>query len=84
MVRSGHNITKSSKGEIMGQQNWFDTLNGALESEGLTDTWDCCFSPISYGETRRYDFQSLDGKWHHVSITRETDGRYERPVHYVL
>lgn len=61
------------------KQNWFNTLNEALESEGLMETWDCFWSPIGYGETRVYHTEN-----ERVSIYRETDGRYERPVHYKI
>lgn len=61
----------------MVKQNWFKTLNEALDSEGLLDTWDPNWSSISYGETRSY---YADNEY--ISIYRETDGRYERPIHY--
>lgn len=60
------------------KQNWFNTLNEALESENLLHTWDI-FNNIGYGETFRYRYEGRQ-----ISITRETDGRYERPVHYKL
>lgn len=73
-------------------KNWFNTLNEALDSEELAGHWDAMWPPISYGETRRFDFPMVvltaTGRektvWHHVSITRETNGMYERPVHYTL
>ena len=58
------------------KQNWFETLNAALESEGLVDTFPD-FQNISYGQTIQY---AIDGLF--VTIYRETDGRYERPIHY--
>lgn len=61
----------------MSKQNWFQTLNEALQSEGLLDTWECMWSPINYGETRSYKSETK-----YISIYRETDGMYERPVHY--
>jgi hypothetical protein len=61
----------------MNKQNWFQTLNEALESENLIDSWDCMWSPIQYGETRSWKF---NGEF--ISVYRETDGRYERPIHY--
>jgi hypothetical protein len=66
--------------ESMGQtkQNWFETLRAALASEGLDDEWPTNRS-ISYGETARV---KTDDEL--ISITRNTDGRYERPVHYKL
>lgn len=64
-------------------QNWFNTLNEALEAEGLLHTWDgILMDAISYGETRTYYFD--EGKHQRrISIFRETNGRYERPVHYL-
>ena len=63
-------------------RNWFDTLNSALESEGLIESWDCSWMPIRYGETRSYHYDNGTkyGRW--VSIYRSENGRYERPVHY--
>jgi len=61
--------------------NWFPTLNAALEAENLNDTWDAFWSPISYDENRRYTIQ-VDDRYHHVSIYRNEAGMYERPVHY--
>jgi len=59
------------------KQNWFDTLNQSLESENLIDLWPFGLN-IGYGETARFttDCNRL------ISVYRETDGRYERPVHY--
>ena len=57
-------------------QNWFTTLNSALESEGLVDLWPLGLN-VSYGQTVSF---ASSGKW--ISIYRETDGRYERPIHY--
>jgi hypothetical protein len=65
------------------KKNWFDTLNQALESEDLIDAWDISYSPISYGETRRWTWQDGSKYGRLISITRETDGRYERPVSYL-
>ena len=61
----------------MQKQNWYDTLNQALDSENLIDSWDIHNTPIEYGETRK--FINL-GRL--VSIYRNNQGRYERPVHY--
>jgi hypothetical protein len=66
----------------MSQQNWFETLNEALESEGLLEAWDISFDPIDYGQTFRWTWQDGTKYGHLISITRENDGRYERPVHY--
>lgn len=61
----------------MTKQNWFSTLNEALEAENLLEAWDCFWMPIVYGETRVFYTEN-----ERVSIYRETDGRYERPIHY--
>jgi hypothetical protein len=60
------------------KQNWFPTLNQALESEGLTDLWPFGLN-VSYGENVRFvtECNRL------VTIFRETNGMYERPVHYL-
>jgi len=63
-------------------QNYFPTLNAALEAEGLIEAWDCTSAPIRYGESRMWTWQ--DGSKHGrlVSIYRDERGMYERPVHY--
>ena len=60
------------------KQNWFDTLNQALESENLVEEWPLGTN-IGYGETVRIHTDT-----HLISVYRETDGRYERPIHYKL
>lgn len=61
--------------------NWFETLNQALESEGLVDLWPLG-SNVGYGENVRHHV--VDGDVERlISVYRETDGRYERPIHYV-
>lgn len=57
---------------------YFDTLNQALESEGLVDQW-TTGTNINYGET----IQVNTGK-HLISVYRTSNGRYERPVHYAV
>lgn len=59
------------------KQNWFLTLNEALQSEDLIDLWPFGLN-IGYGETAR--FTTDCGRL--ISVYRETDGLYERPVHY--
>ena len=59
------------------KQNWFETLNQALESEGLIDFWELGRN-ISYGETVR--FTTDCGRL--ISVFRETNGLYERPITY--
>ncbi len=67
----------------MPKQNWFDTLNDALESEDLLSTWDCTWAPIAYGETRSYHVDDGTRYGRRVSIYRDDrTGSYERPVHY--
>lgn len=61
------------------KRNYFDTLNQALQSENILHTWEISQSPISYGETRRYNYNDR-----HVSIYRDERGMYERPIHYKL
>lgn len=61
------------------KQNWFDTLNQALESEDLVDKWPLGLN-IGYGEHARVDTDDNI----HISIFRETNGMYERPIHYKL
>lgn len=62
--------------------NWFPTLNAALDAEGLLAAWEPTFPPIAYGETRSWTWDDGSRHGHYISIYRETDGRYERPVHY--
>ena len=65
------------------KQNWFPTLNEALESEGVLDTWDgSTMPPIQYDETRQYTYDDGTRYGHLISITRDQCGLYERPVHY--
>lgn len=60
----------------MNKPNRFQTLNAALESENLVDTFPLGYN-IGYGECIRY---AKDGIF--VTITRFEDGTYERPIHY--
>ena len=55
---------------------WFNTLNDALESEALTALWPVGVN-VNYGETVSFASQ---GRW--ISIYRDSNGRYERPIHY--
>lgn len=64
-------------------QNWFNTLNEALTSEGLLHTWDSMtMGGIGYGETRRWTFDDGTRQGHFITIYRDERGMYERPVHY--
>lgn len=68
----------------MSKQNWFPTLNDALISEFLLHTWDPINPSIPYNHTYKYDFEDIDGKIKHISIYRNENGLYERPIHYYL
>ena len=57
--------------------NYFETLNDALDSEGLIDRWPITAS-VPYGATVGL---AHAGRW--ISIYRDgVTGLYERPVHY--
>jgi hypothetical protein len=64
------------------KQNYFPTLNSALESEGLLESWELNFPPLSYDSSFSYTFDDGSKHGHYVSVYRDSDGRYERPVHY--
>lgn len=64
------------------KQNFFPTLNAALESEGLVESWEIHFTPIQYGETRSWTWEDGSKHGHLVSVYRDERGMYERPVHY--
>lgn len=68
----------------MSKQNIFQTLNDALESEGLLHTWDSvAYPPMQYNSTFYYTWNDPNTKFGRlISITRFNDGTYERPVHY--
>jgi hypothetical protein len=61
--------------------NWFDTLNEALAAENLLESFPFGAN-IGYGENFRYDINDDTKNGRHVSIFRNSNGRYERPVHY--
>lgn len=56
--------------------NYFNTLNEALESEGLVEYWPLGTN-INYNQT--VDVR-VNGKF--ISVYRDERGMYERPVHY--
>lgn len=64
------------------KQNRFNTLNEALESEGLEGTWDVSFGGINYGQTFRYTYDDGTRYGLFVSVHRFEDGMYERPISY--
>jgi hypothetical protein len=63
-------------------RNWFETLNAALEAEGLLDAWECTHAPIRRGQTVSWTWEDGTRYGHYISVYRAEDGRYERPVHY--
>lgn len=64
------------------KQNWFDTLNDALNSEDLTEFWPLG-SNVQYGQTVSHIIG--EGKEQRfISVFRENDGRYERPIQYKI
>lgn len=62
-------------------QNWFPTLNAALESEGLVETFPFGEN-IGYNETIRYTYDDGSKNGYFVTIYRDERGMYERPIHY--
>jgi len=63
-------------------QNFFPTLANALAAEQLEESWELHFQPIAYGQTFSYTYDNGTRYGHYVSIYRDNQGRYERPVHY--
>ena len=57
-------------------QNYFETLNDALDSENLLECWPVTAN-VPYGATVGL---AHAGRW--LSVYRDESGRYERPVHY--
>lgn len=64
----------------MPKQNWFNTLNEALESEDLVKYWPLG-SNIRYNQTVQ-NIVTKDNEWHLISVYRDDKGMYERPIHY--
>lgn len=63
------------------KQNWFNSLNEALASEGLVDLWPG--RPVAYGENVRIHVEDGSRFGRVISIYRnDQTGRYERPVTY--
>jgi len=65
----------------MTKQNWFETLNAALDSEGLVELWPSGVN-LRYGESRSVTVDNGTKYGHLISVYRNEIGRYERPVHY--
>jgi hypothetical protein len=66
----------------MVKQNWFNTLNAALESENLLDAWDMTMSPINYNQTFSWTWQDGTKYGRYISIYRDEKLGYERPISY--
>lgn len=64
------------------KQNYFPTLNAALESEDLLESWEFTSPAIKYGQTRSWSWDNGTRRGHWVSVYRDERGMYERPVHY--
>lgn len=63
------------------KQNWFNTLNEALESEGLVDLWPIGVN-VGYGENISITVDNGSKYGKKITVFRETNGMYERPIHY--
>lgn len=61
-------------------QNWFKTLSEALESEGIAHMWN--MRPIAYDQTVSLTYDDGTRYGHYVSVYRDSNGLYERPIHY--
>lgn len=77
------------------RENYYETLAGAVDAivaraaedqcelAKPSEIWDLCRDPLSYGDTRRADFQLLTRKgkktrsYYHAQIWRLDSGRYE-------
>lgn len=64
----------------MSKQNNFETLNAALESEGLVEHWPLGVN-ISYGQHQRV-YVEIKGRTKLINVIRLNNGTYERPIHY--
>jgi hypothetical protein len=57
-------------------QNWFNTLNAALEAEGLVSAWPVGVT-MTYNETVSF---AKGGRF--ITVYRSNSGFYERPISY--
>lgn len=74
---------QAKKAGITNKSNWFSTLNEALASENLMEAWDAAtFGGIGYGQTKTWTWQDGSKYGRYISIFRDNNGMYERPVHY--
>ena len=62
-------------------QNWFETLNSALDAENLSELWPLGLN-IGYGEHIRITVDDGSRYGRLIAVYRDETGRYERPVHY--
>ena len=62
------------------KKNYFNTLNEALQAEGLIEYWPLG-SNIQYSETVQHVVSTPTGS-QLISVYRDERGLYERPVHY--
>lgn len=63
-------------------KNFFETLNDSLESENLLAAWEIHYPPIGYNSTTSWTWNDDSKYGHFISIYRNENGQYERPVHY--
>ncbi|MEI7997553.1 MAG: hypothetical protein WCH01_21915 [Methylococcaceae bacterium] len=63
------------------KRNWFNTLNEALDSENLIEFWPCGLN-ITYDQAVQHHAETEQGI-RLISVTRDTFGRYERPISYL-
>lgn len=61
----------------MKNQNYFNTLNEALDAEGLLEKVDMITQPVGYNQQLN---MAVDGTF--ISVSRMDCGRYERAIHY--
>ena len=62
------------------RENWFKTLSEALEAENIVHMWPN--TPIAYEQTIGLTHQDGTRYGHYVSVYRDSNGLYERPIHY--
>ena len=62
--------------------NYFNTLNDALDAEGLLELCPMLHGGLARGETLGFTIDDGTTYGHFVSIYRDNRGLYERAVHY--
>ena len=65
------------------KRQFFLTLNEALVSENLGDTWPIEKQELGKGQS--FSYVHRDGSKHgrYISVSRAMSGMYARPVHYL-